>query len=250
MTTLQQRRPGLLRLFNPAYFGSVSQTTFDPEAWRAANAVVGSATGRGTTWFVRHGQHQLVLKHYRRGGLIGKMVEDRYLYTGFERTRAIAEYRLLAWMRDRQLPVPAPVAAQIVCQGLYYRADLITQRIAGAKDLSQILQQPLAPNQIRRIGAVIANFHRLGIHHADLNIHNILLDAQDRVWIIDFDRGRRRPPGGWCEQNLHRLHISFQKEVDRLGIHWQASDWQQLLQGYYQGESPTEPVEETGASHG
>src|SRR4029453_11025308 len=59
-----------------------------------------------------------VLRHYRRGGLIAKLSQDSYLWTGAARTRSFAEWRLLAELRRRGLRVPAPIAARYV-RGLF-----------------------------------------------------------------------------------------------------------------------------------
>ena len=62
------------------------------------------------------------------------------------------------------------------------------------------------------VAEVIARMHGLGVWHADLNAYNILLDAQGKAWLIDFDRGRQ---GGIsaraCAANLARLRRSLQK---------------------------------------
>ncbi len=92
---------------------------------------------------------------------------------------AFAEWRLLALLTERGLPVPKPVAARYQRSGLIYRCDLITKRIANAEPLSAVLARGgLARGadpemQWRAIGATIANLHRAGVDHADLNAHNI-----------------------------------------------------------------------------
>jgi len=47
--------------------------------------------------------------------------------------------------------------------------------------------------------------HAAGADHADLNAHNILLDGDGVVSVIDFDRGRLRNGGSWMRRNLARL---------------------------------------------
>ncbi len=78
-----------------------------------------------------------VLRHYRRGGMIANVLGDRYLWTGAGRTRGFAEFRLLAALRARGLPVPTPVAARYRRKGVHYRADLITRRIGNATTLAE-----------------------------------------------------------------------------------------------------------------
>jgi 3-deoxy-D-manno-octulosonic acid kinase len=80
---------------------------------------------------------------------------------------------------------------------------------------------------------MIAKFHHAGVDHADLNAHNILLDAAQRVSVIDFDRGRLRTPGSWRLRNLRRLHRSLLKIARGLPpgrITPQA--WDALMAGY------------------
>jgi 3-deoxy-D-manno-octulosonic acid kinase len=48
------------------------------------------------------------------------------------RTRAYIEFVGLKTMLDLGLSVPKPVAARIVRQGIFYKAELITQEIEDA----------------------------------------------------------------------------------------------------------------------
>jgi tRNA A-37 threonylcarbamoyl transferase component Bud32 len=85
----------------------------------------------------------------------------------------------------------------------------------------------------RAIGAAIARLHRHGVDHADLNAHNILLDKNAAVSVIDFDRGRLRAPGAWTASNLSRLQRSLTKIAAGLPPDRYTPDsWQQLLAGY------------------
>ncbi|MCH7834210.1 MAG: 3-deoxy-D-manno-octulosonic acid kinase, partial [Proteobacteria bacterium] len=46
--------------------------------------------------FVGNVPRQFVLRHFLRGGLIGKLVRDAYVWTGEDTTRSFLEWRLLA----------------------------------------------------------------------------------------------------------------------------------------------------------
>src|SRR5690606_5957198 len=134
-------------------------------------------------------------RHYRRGGIFGPWLVDRYLWLGLVRTRAVREWTLLAELYGQGLPVPRPVAVRVCRTGLCYRADIVTERIAPAESLAERLaREPLSASGWRAIGACIRRFHDAGIWHADLNAHNVLLTA-DGPHLLDFDRGRRRRPG-------------------------------------------------------
>jgi serine/threonine protein kinase len=85
------------------------------------------------------------------------------------------------------------------------------------------------------IGRCIRAFHDLGVCHADLNAHNIMLVGDDSVYLIDFDRGRLRRPGLWCDGNLVRLRRSLEKITYKMPPeHFSEADWHGLLDGYRQ----------------
>ena len=212
-----------------------STAMLSPEYWEDNNAITGSAQGRGTTYFVSHNQCDWVLRHYYRGGLIGKFNNDSYLFTKLEHTRAAKEFALLKKLRALNLPAPHPVAYQVIKQGIFYRADLLSTRITNASDLVGILQERSLPDDVwRSIGQMILKFHQQGIYHHDLNCHNILIDNNYKPWLIDFDRGEQRTISTtWQQANLDRLLRSFRKEKAKLEkFHWDEKNWQALLSGY------------------
>lgn len=223
-------------LFNPKLCAEFSADIFDADYWQQQNAIAGSAQGRGTTYFIRHNDNNWVLRHYYRGGLIGKLVNDRYLFASYAKTRAVREYSLLAELADKGLAAPAPVACKIKRRGLRYQADILTSRIENALDVFTLTQsKPLSESLLMKIGETIAEFHQHQVYHHDLNIHNILIDEQEKVWLIDFDQGAIRSDNKWQGKNLERLLRSFRKEkAKNPEMHWQELDWQPLIEGYQQ----------------
>jgi 3-deoxy-D-manno-octulosonic acid kinase len=184
--------------------------------------------------FLRGDDGDWALRHYRRGGLPARLIEDRFLWLGEDRSRSFREWRLLRRLHDAGLPVPRPVAARYVRRGARYSADLITARIADAEPLSaRLAHGPLPPTVWRRLGRCVRAFHDAGVFHADLNAHNLLLDGAGTPWLLDFDRGRLRAPGPWRQRNLDRFLRSLEKiRAQRPGLHAGAEDWAALLEGY------------------
>lgn len=222
------------------YFAQLLDTVkfewFEPDYWQRKGRVISTAQGRGTTYFVQAESAQWVLKHYYRGGMIGRVLHDQYLFTGTANTRAVKEFNLLTHMQHLGLPVPQPIACLVARSGLVYRADLITARIDNSTDIAtHLTQRPLSQAQWQQVGHVLAKFHQNGVYHDDLNCHNLLLNQQDNVFLIDFDRGDIRLPGQWQQQNLARLKRSFEKELRRQPqFYWQLQDWQTLVDAYQQ----------------
>ena len=110
---------------------------FQPEYWRRRGATAGQAArGRGAVLFMETEFGEWAFRHYRRGGLVGRILEDHYVWLGMNRTRSIREWRLLKRLFEEGLPVPRPIAACFQRRGGSYTADLITRRIPGARPLS------------------------------------------------------------------------------------------------------------------
>ena len=206
---------------------------FDADSWASQNAITGFAEGRGTTFFIQHADRDYVLRHYRRGGMIARISPDRYIWTGLQRTRAWREWHLLAKMQEMGLPVPQPVAVQVVRHGMLYSADIMTRRINQANTLAgELAHHALAREDWQALGKVIRQFHHHGVWHADLNANNILLNDKKQMFLIDFDRGRlRKPAHHWQRANIDRLKRSLLKLQGRSSdFYFTASDWQALLE--------------------
>ncbi|MGH8500901.1 MAG: 3-deoxy-D-manno-octulosonic acid kinase [Gammaproteobacteria bacterium] len=232
MQEIQANSPGERILYDADAAERVDRSWFNPAArgW-----LTGNAQGRGQALFFRHRETEYVLRHYRRGGAVAAVLGDRYFYTGLHRTRAWREWGLLARVTALGLPAPRPLAARVVIAGLFYRADLITYRLMDTRPLSEILKHaPLPQAAWREVGRVIARFHDAHVCHADLNAHNVMLDARGEVALIDFDRARfRRSAARWRRANLVRLHRSLRK-LKRLNpaLNFSASDFEALRAGY------------------
>jgi 3-deoxy-D-manno-octulosonic-acid transferase len=211
---------------------------FQTATWQAQQAATPHAAGRNTVWFVRTARHEMVLRHYWRGGLMGKLVKDKFLREPLPRSRAMAEYALLQRLRAWGLPVPRPCGARWQAAGpLHYRADILVERIPGAQALSaHLTSAPLSATQWQAVGAAIAQLHQAGVFHSDLNCHNLLIDRDDRVWIIDFDKCAVRARGPWQQANLDRLLRSLRKEQGlqpKPAWLWAETDWPVLAQAYH-----------------
>lgn len=240
MLELQQNNRFFLFAFNE---NKVDQTYFfDAAYWRQQNRILGSAQGRGTTWFLQTEDLfgvNTALRHYYRGGLWGKINRDHYRFTSLPKTRSFAEFYLLNQLRQAGLPVPKPIGACVEKQGFNrYRADILTEKIENAQDLTALLRQTtLSEDGWRNIGQLIRRLHNLQICHTDLNAHNILvqqLEHQHRYWLLDFDKCGQKSGDFWKRKNLNRLQRSFLKEVDKINIRFTEKNWQDLLEGYYQ----------------
>ena len=135
------------------------------------------------------GVGSVVIKHYRRGGLMRHLNQRRYLNCG--KTRAQREFELLDRVGSLGINVPQPIA--YAHRGrLLYQAWLITREIHQPLSLASLSWQnekktgQVMESVIDQISALIQK----GILHVDLHPGNVIVDAMGKVYLLDFDRGR------------------------------------------------------------
>lgn len=169
----------------------------------------------------------------------------RYFFTGIERTRPFAEFRLLQRLRKKGLPVPKPIAAIVSRSGVFgYEGAILIERIDGAQPMPE---HPALEyeNLWRRVGLTIAWFHHEGLEHVDLNCDNILV-SDESIYIIDFDRcklhfrAETTKTDSWKKSNLSRLHRSVEKRCTHIPDEKRKALWQILVTSYQRFDSDKE----------
>ncbi len=199
----------------------------DPDALQAED---GAFRGRGDLLRIplnQAGPDCALVRHYRRGGLLGRLLGDRYWGAG----RFFEEARVTE--RARALGVAAPAvlgvrAEKVMCR--WYRGDFATREITGSRDLAFYLQRwrdtgevpadPLRSSLARKLGELLRRMHDAGIVHADLNVKNLLVRIEPacpdgvQAFVVDLDKARICPsvPARLRAENLLRLYRSLEKQ--------------------------------------
>ena len=235
MNSAEFHKKGLHIRYDADVFKNIEDVSFQSKVWAQRSAIVGFAEGRGTTFFIQHQGRDFVLRHYQRGGLIAKISEDQYFWSGLKFTRPWREWVLLEKMQQKGLPVPIPAAIKVERKGIFYTADIMMHRIPHSRTLTHaLISEELSEGYWIAIGSVIRRFHEEGIYHSDLNANNILLDDGGRCYLIDFDRcGIRKPKLKWQKENLLRLKRSLNKFSNNEEVfNFSDENWRSLLRGY------------------
>jgi 3-deoxy-D-manno-octulosonic acid kinase len=135
------------------------------------------------------GVGSVVIKHYRRGGLMRYFIKQRYLKLG--KTRAQREFELLDIARTIGTNVPQPVA-YAHCGRLFYRAWLVTCQIQQPVSLARLslLDEKTTKTVMKSVIEQISSLIQNDILHIDLHPGNIVMDAAGIVYLLDFDKGR------------------------------------------------------------
>jgi len=234
LNTLTHKQDSLIIVYDADCIQHPGTHLFDPDYWRGQGAVAGVAKGRGKALLLKTGFGPAVLRQYLRGGWAARASRDQYLFSGFERSRPVMEFKILERLSDAGLPVPEPLAAICTRDGAFYTGWLMTRRIMDVAPLVDVIESRReAPDFWAAVGTNIRRFHNFGLIHADLNARNILVGESNRIYLIDFDRARvRKGDSRAYSANLRRLHRSLQKLWPKSFRAYLEPCWTTLLEGY------------------
>ncbi|MCA9773242.1 MAG: phosphotransferase [Myxococcales bacterium] len=170
-----------------------ARSLFEPEGLTARSGVA-VAAGRGAIHALTVGREcRLLVRHYRRGGVLAPLLGDRYLGGGTP--RPVAELLATEFARAHDVAVPTIAGALVRPAGPFaYRGDLFVVEEPGSVDLLGFLRREPDPARrravLRRTGAEIRRMHDAGLDHRDLNVKNVLVRRDGAIMILDFDRAR------------------------------------------------------------
>lgn len=195
---------------------------FHAPALVASLSTIGSAQGAGNRLsglpFKLEDGTELFARISRRGGLLRLVLKD--LYVGI-RARPVRELAVAAEARRRGIPVAEPMGAMVEWVGpIVYRSVFLTRALPGMT-LWEFLRTDddalVAAHVIQQARQAIDTMHRLGLFHADLNLHNLFITKSHEsfaVVILDLDKAQlfHGPlPARMRARNLARLRQSAQK---------------------------------------
>lgn len=134
----------------------------------------------------------VVIKHYVRGGWV-RFVNHRCHLRG-SRSRSQAEFEMLLTLRSLGFDVPRPLAWAERGR-IWVHTWLIMEERPNAKTLAELAgtDELRARKLLPQISEVVARLISHQIHHVDFHPGNVLIDAEDRICLIDFDKTARVP---------------------------------------------------------
>ena len=130
----------------------------------------------------------VAIKFYHRGGIVRHFIKNSYLKCG--KTRGEREHELLQKVRSCGISAPEPIA--FAYRGsFFYQAWLVTREIKQHLTLAQISlsDQNLAGILMQEVVKQISMLIKNKILHVDLHPGNIIVDKQNQIYFIDFDKG-------------------------------------------------------------
>ncbi len=178
--------------------------------------------GRGPVYRVSVQDESWMVRHYRRGGALRGLWDDRYLRWGVP--RPFREARVSRMLTAEGVPTPDVVAAAVYRSGSVYRGDLVTTLVPDATALLDVLADPgsSAPLALDLAGDLARRVAAAGVLHVDFNARNVLFTGLESrglsgalAWILDLDRCRTGVSdiGGAEETMIARLERSLEKNL-------------------------------------
>lgn len=181
--------------------------------WAARQPAREAFAGRGAAYGVALGGVAAVVRHARRGGLLGPLLGDRYAGA----PRYLTE---LAWSRrlaGAGIPTPPFLAGITYPAGLTHRADVATGRITG-RDLAGLFFGDVPPGPDARdatwraVGRLVRSLHDAGWVHPDLQLRNVLVGGTPpQAWLLDVESCRDAAGATARHRNLERFYRSWAK---------------------------------------
>jgi len=233
------------------------RTLYEAAAQGPASGAAGETLqGRLPLFVIGRGYQRSVVRRYARGGTVAPLLGDRYLRTG--NPRPFHELLASRAVRQAGIRTPGVLAAAVYPSGAFYRADLVTEFLAGTEDLAALLfgstrvtatrfspsggpDRPTisvlsAASGAFRTRALLAAVELVrtlalrGIQHADLNAKNILVTAGDpeNLHLVDLDRCRTglRPSPRIQLRMIGRLRRSLARLEARSGRPLARQEWE------------------------
>jgi 3-deoxy-D-manno-octulosonic acid kinase len=131
----------------------------------------------------------LFIRQYRRGGVWGQLLHDRFLF-GHAETRAFEEVAVLKYALAQKIAVPIPKGVAYL-PGLWSRAWLLMEEVKeGEPFLTRYARDTeIGMGTLQEIILEVKRLIVAKIFHPDLHPGNVVCSG-DGVVVVDFDRAR------------------------------------------------------------
>jgi len=179
-----------------------------------AGEVAETGVARGPLRRLELRGRKLWVRAYRHGGLLGRLLGDRFL----GRRRGLEEILLLDHLSRGRVPAPKPAFLEVRRSGPFVKMRLGTWEIAGRPMTKALAGDAAGRRQaMEAAGRSVRRLHDCGVLHGDLHLDNLLWDGEE-AGLLDFDHARRvgEPSEDQRWRELLRLLRSARKRRSRI----------------------------------
>ncbi len=165
----------------------------------------------------------VVIKEYQRGGLVHYFNKNIYIKLCRE-VRSRTEFKMLVTAEKAGINVPSPMV-YASRGGLFYKTWLITKKINKCRNFADLSvnNEKRAFKIFPEISGSIKKLIKNNIYHVDLHPGNVLVDENDKNYIIDFDKASK------FRGETNQLQNLYKKRWTRAVLKYDLPDFLLLL---------------------
>ncbi len=129
----------------------------------------------------------VVIKEYRRGGILGKLLGNTHLRFGLG--RGAREINFLGMVGASGVAVPS-VVGFVETRGFIYKAWAVMSEVPGAVSLAEAAKKDSehVDRFLDQAAVEIIKLIKARVFHIDLHPGNVLVSSTGDVYLIDFDK--------------------------------------------------------------
>ena len=153
-----------------------------------------------------------VLKTRRRRGYRHPELDSR-----LTRSRISVEAKILSRLQSKSFPAPRLLELDLE------ESWMVLTRIEGRPIFDSFLDKSITDQDLEMIGSIIRRLHELGFSHGDLTTHNIMVDKDRKISLLDFGLSRISAELEHFGQDLQVLneclsasHSEFEGAIERV----------------------------------
>lgn len=147
--------------------------------------------GRGAPGIFELGGRTIVCRQYLHGGWLRGMTGGMFFGEG----RALRELEVTTYLEEKGFPVITPVGYVAQRRVLSSRLYFLSVFLEGSRDLMVYFASTGRKERLRMsrmLATALFEMGRLGVHHRDMHLRNVLVREDGTLVFLDFDKAYRK----------------------------------------------------------
>ncbi len=142
---------------------------------------ISSHKGRVDQMIYEVNKERLIVKKCKRGGAVSWL---GWIHTSPK--KVLNEITMNQMFRKAGLNVPEIVAAKVTWYLALFKMMIIEREVQGKTLYDMAKERPLPVELVRNLATDIKKLHEAGIAHGDLNLKNILISPDLKIFFVDL----------------------------------------------------------------
>ncbi len=126
-----------------------------------------------------------IIRKYFHGGIFRNLLKDNFI----DENRFIEEFKILIYLNNLSFDTVKGIGV-IVENGIFKKGWLVTKQVEHIDFINYLKEKPDTNLEsiFFNMGKTAKQLHKLHIVHNDLHLKNFLINSNEKILIIDFDK--------------------------------------------------------------